>query len=162
MCVLYRFSCVWLCVTPRTIAHQSPLPMGFSRQEYWSGLPCPPSGHLLTQGSNPCLLSLLRWQAGSLPLVPPGKIPPSPYLSSVQLLSCVRLFVTPWITARQPSLSMTNSRSSPELMSIELVMPSSHVILCHSLLLLPPIPPSIRVFSNESTLFFFFLILFYF
>ena len=72
--------------------------------------------------------------------------------SSVQSLSRVRLFVTPWITALQASLSITNSRSSPKLMSIELAMPSSHLILCHPLLLLPPIPPSIRAFSNESTL----------
>ena len=59
---------------------------------------------------------------------------------------------TPWITARQASLSITKSRSSPRLMSIESVMPSSHLILCRPLLLLPPIPPSVRVFSNESTL----------
>ena len=72
--------------------------------------------------------------------------------SSVQSFSRVRLFVTPWIAARQASLSITNSRSSLKLMSIELVMPSSHLILCHPLLLLPPIPPSIRVFSNESAL----------
>ena len=72
--------------------------------------------------------------------------------SSIQLLSCVRLFATPWITACQVSLSITNSRSSPKLMSIESVMPSSHLIFCHPLLLLPPIPPSIRVLSNESTL----------
>ena len=72
--------------------------------------------------------------------------------SSVQLLSGVRLFATPLIAARQASLSITNSRSSPRLMSIESVMPSSHLILCCPLLLLPPIPPSIRVFSNESTL----------
>ena len=70
----------------------------------------------------------------------------------VQLLSCVRLFVTPWITARRVSLSITNSQSLLKLMSIELVMPSNHLILCCPLLLLPPIPPSIRVFSNESTL----------
>ena len=72
--------------------------------------------------------------------------------SLVQLLSRVRLFVTPWITACQASLFNTSFRSLPKLMSIELVMPSSHLILCHPLLLLPPIPPSIRVFSNESTL----------
>ena len=72
--------------------------------------------------------------------------------SSVQLLSHVQLFVTPWIAARQASLSITNSWSSHRLMSIESVMPSSHLILCCPLLLLPPIPPSIRVFSNESTL----------
>ena len=72
--------------------------------------------------------------------------------SSVQLLSRVWLFATPWIAARQVSLSITNSWSSLKLMSIESVMPSSHLILCRPLLLLPPIPPSIRVFSNESTL----------
>ena len=72
--------------------------------------------------------------------------------SSVQSLSRVWLFETPWIAALQASLSITNSHSSPKLMSIESVMPSSHLILCRPLLLLPPIPPSIRVFSNESTL----------
>ena len=72
--------------------------------------------------------------------------------NSVQLLSHVWLFVTPWITARQASLSITNSRSSLRLTSIESVMPSSHLILCHPLLLLSPIPPRFRVFSNESTL----------
>ena len=72
--------------------------------------------------------------------------------SSVQSLSRVRLFATLWITARQASLSITNSRSSPRLTSIESVTPSSHLILCRPLLLLSPIPPSIRVFSNESTL----------
>ena len=71
--------------------------------------------------------------------------------SSVQSLSRVRHFVTPWIAARQASLSITIFRSSLRLTSIESVMPSSHLILCHPLLL-PPIPPSIRVFSNESTL----------
>ena len=71
-------------------------------------------------------------------------------LSSVQLLSHVRLFATPWITARQASLSITNSQSLLKLMPIESVMPSSHLILCCPLLLLPPIPPSIRVFSSES------------
>ena len=72
--------------------------------------------------------------------------------SSVQSLIRVQLFATPWIAACQPSLSITNSRSSLRLTSIESVMPSSHLILCRPLLLLPPIPPSIRVFSNESTL----------
>jgi len=72
-------------------------------------------------------------------------------LSSVQSLSRVQLFATPWIATRQASLSLTNSRSSLRLMSIESVMPSSHLILCRPLLLLPPIPPSIRVSSNEST-----------
>ena len=72
--------------------------------------------------------------------------------SSVQSLSCVRLFATPWIAACQASLCITNSWSSLRLTSIKLVMPSSHLILGRPLLLLPPIPPSIRVFSNESTL----------
>ena len=72
--------------------------------------------------------------------------------SSVQSLSRVRLFATPWIVARQASLSTNNSWSLPKLMSIESMMPSSHLILCRSLLLRPPILPSIRVFSNESTL----------
>ena len=71
---------------------------------------------------------------------------------SVQSLSRVWLFETPWISARQASLSITNSRSLLKLMPIELVMPSNHLILCHPLLLLPSTLPSIRVFSNESTL----------
>ena len=72
--------------------------------------------------------------------------------SSVQSLSFVRLFATPWITARQASLSITICRSSLKLIFIKSVMQSSHLILCRPLLLLPPIPPSIRVFSSESTL----------
>ena len=75
-----------------------------------------------------------------------------PQFSSVQSVSCVQLFATSWIAAHQASLSITNSRSSLKLTSIKLVMPCNHLILCHPLLLLPPIPPSIRVFSNESTL----------
>ena len=79
-----------------------------------------------------------------LPLISPW--------NSVQSLIRVQLFVTPWIAARQASLSIPNSWSSLKLMSIKAVVPSSHLILCHPLLLLPPIPPSIRVFSNESTI----------
>ena len=74
------------------------------------------------------------------------------HISSVQSLSCVQLFVTPWTAACQASLSITNSRSSLKLMSIESVMPSNHLILCCPLLLLPSIFPTIRVFSNESSL----------
>ena len=74
------------------------------------------------------------------------------YLSSVQLLSRVRLFVTPWMAARQASLSITNSWSVLRLMSIELVMPSKHLILCRPLLLPPSVCPSLGVFSNESVL----------
>ena len=93
-----------------------------------------------TQGSNS---HLQNGQADSLPLR---------NHSSVQSLSRVQLFVTPWITAHQASLSITNSQSSLRLTSIQSVMPSSHLILCHPLLLLPPILPSIRVFPNESNL----------
>ena len=75
------------------------------------------------------------------------------FFSSVQLLSRVQLFVIPWTAACQASLSITNSWSLPKLMSIELVMPSNHLILCCPLLLLPSIFPSIRVFSNESALY---------
>ena len=72
--------------------------------------------------------------------------------SLVQSLSHVRLFATPWTAAYQASLSITNSQNLLKLMSIESVMPSNHLILCRPFLLLPPVPPSIRVFSNESTL----------
>ena len=75
----------------------------------------------------------------------------SPF-SSVQSLSHVQLFVTPWTTARQASLSITNSWSLPKPLSIESVMPPNHLILCHPLLLLPSVFPSIGVFSNESVL----------
>ena len=78
--------------------------------------------------------------------------PSAVIFSSVQSLCCVRLLETPWIATGQASLSITNSRSSLRLTSIESVMPFSHLILGHPLLLLPPIPPSIKVFSNESTL----------
>ena len=76
----------------------------------------------------------------------------TPKFSLVQSLSCVRLFATPLTAAWQASLSITNSRSSPKPMSIESVMPSKHLILCHPLLFLPSMFPSIRVFSNESAL----------
>ena len=82
----------------------------------------------------------------------PGNLVGSVQFSSVQSLSCVRLFATPWITARQASLSITNSWSLLRLMSIQSVMPSNHLVLCQPLLLLPSIFPTIRVFSNESVL----------
>ena len=78
--------------------------------------------------------------------------PSQDQFSSVQWLSCAQLFATPWITARQASLSITNSRSPPKPMSTESVTPSNHLILCHPLLFLPSIFPNIRVFSNESAL----------
>ena len=101
-----------------TVAHQAPLLIGFSRQEYWSGLSFLYLSHILYQFSSVA-------QSG-------------------------RLFATPWTAARQASLSITNSRSLLKLMSVESMMPSNHLILCHPLLLSPSIFPSIRVFSNES------------
>ena len=85
----------------------------------------------------------------SHPYMTTGKTHRKFKISSIQSLSLVRLFATPGTAARQASLSITNSRSSLKLMSIESAMPSSHLILCRPLLLLPPIPPTIRVFSNE-------------
>ena len=114
--------------------------MGFSRQEYYHVYPFCSPRDLPDPGiehGSPAI------QANSLPSEP---------LSSVQSLSHVQFFATPWIIARQASLSITNSRSSLRLMSIESVMPSSHFNLRYPLLLLPPIPPIIRVFSNESSL----------
>ena len=99
-----------------------------------------------TQESNLRLLHLLHWQMCSLPPVPPGK----PWIfNSVQLFSHVWLFVTPWTAARQAFLSITNFWSLLRLMSIEFMMQSNHLILCHPLLP-PSVIPSIRVFSNES------------
>ena len=97
-------------------------------------------GIFLTQESNPSLLCILHWHVGSL------------LLSSVQSLSRVQLFVTPWTAAHPASLSITNSQSLLNLMSIALVTPSNHLILCRPFLLLSSIFPSIRVFSNESVL----------
>ena len=137
--------------------------MGFSRQDYRSMLPFPRD--LPNQGWN--LQS--EFQADSLLSDPQAKtlgwkklekkgfcklklIIYDSYwvISSVQTLSCVQLFATPWAAAHQSSLSITNSLSRLKLMSIELVMPSNHCILCRPLLLLPSIFPSIRAFSNES------------
>ena len=98
-----------------------------------------------------CSLSIL-WHCLSLGLEWKLTFSGPVQFSSVQLLSHVRLFAAAWIAALQASLSITNSRSSLKLTSIESVMPSSHLILCRPLLLLSPIPPSIRVFSNESAL----------
>ena len=122
--------------------------MEFSKQEYWSGLPFPSPGDLSDPGIKPRSPAL---QADALPSEPPGKPNNCPQFSSVQSLSRVRLFATPWIAAHQASLPITISWSSLRLTSIKSVMPSSHLILCRPLYLLPPIPPSIRVFSNELT-----------
>ena len=128
--------------------------MEFSRQDYWNGLPFLSPGYLPNPGIEPGSPTL---QADALPSEPPGNLPYNNKgsllaISLVQLLSSVQLFVTPLTAARQASLSITNSQNLPELMSIESVTPSNHLILCHHLLLLPSIFPSIRVFSNESAL----------
>ena len=143
--------------------------MGFSRQEHWSGLPCPSPEDHPDPGIQPMSLVSPALAGGFFTTAPPGK-PPLPgfqapqqlvvkrhrhlhlLVSSVQSLSCVPLSVTPWTAARQASLSITNSRSLSKLMSIESVMPSSHLIICHPLLLPPSIFPSIWVFSYESVL----------
>ena len=125
--------------TPWTVAHQAPLHMGFSRQEYWSGLPFPSPGDLPDPGIEPRSPALQAdaW-FGYICVV-------------VQSPSCVQLFVTPWPAACQASLSSTVSRSLLKLMTIESVIPSNHLILFCPLLLLPPVSPSIRVFSSGST-----------
>ena len=127
------FSSVQLFATPWTIQ-----PIEFSRPEYWSGWPFPSLGDLPNTGIKPSS--------------PASQVESLLTFSSVQSRSQVQLFVTPWIAACQASLSITNSRSSLRLMSMESVMPFSHLILCHPLLLLPSIFPSVRVFSNESVL----------
>ena len=107
--VLYMlscFSCVWLFAAPWTVAHQAPLSMGFSRQEYWRGLPCPSPGDLPNPGIEPVSLSLLHWQVSSLPLAPPG----NRNILKVKSLSRVRLFATLWTVAHQAPPSMGFSR----------------------------------------------------
>ena len=142
---------VRLLVTPWTAAHQAPPSLGFSRQEYWSGVPLPSPLHCLRHAK------ILRNVRGRDPPVhiqimrqfPMLKIATSKMVRSDQSLSRVGFFATPWIAARQASLSITNSRSSLRLRSIQSVMPSSHLILCPPLLL-PPIPSSIWVFATNN------------
>ena len=117
--------------------------MGFSRQEYWSGLPISPSRGSYWPGIEPMIPSLA---GGFFSTEPPGKPALARKIRSDQSLSRVQLFATPWIAARQASLSITNSWSSLRLMSIKSVMPSSHLILCHPLLLLPQSLPASESF----------------
>ena len=145
-------------MTSWTLARQVPLSVKFSRPEYWSELSFPTPGDLSDPGIKPIPPESPVLAGRLFTTVPPGKATENSEgscLSSVQFsqsLSRVRLFVTPWAAARQASLSITNSWSLLKLMSIESVMPSNHLILCHPLLLLPSIFPSIRVFSNELAL----------
>ena len=104
--------------------------MEFSRQEYWSGLPCPPAGDLPDPGIEPVNPALANGFFTSEPHGKPLR------LSFVQLLSRVQLFATPWTAAHQASLSFTISKSLLGLMSVDLMMSSNHLILCHPLLLL--------------------------
>ena len=140
--------------------------MGFSRQEYWSGLPCPPPGDLPNPGIKPRSPTL---QEDSLQTEPPGK-PRNTGEGSVQFTSVTQLcstfcnpmnHSTPGLPVHHQLLEFTQTnvhrvsdaiQPSHPLLCIESVMPFSHLILCRPLLLLPPIPPSIRVFSNESAL----------
>ena len=145
-------------------AHQAPPSLGFSRQDHWSGLPFPSPADLPNPGIEPMspVSPVSPELAGGYFITePPEKfiissvhkvIISSVQFSSVQLLSRVLLYVTPWTAACQASLSITKSQSLLKLMSTVSVMPSSHLILCLPLLLLPAILPSIRVFSNESPL----------
>ena len=143
--------------SPGLFAHQAPLSIGFSRQEYWSGLPFPspedlPNKRLkLGLPHRGQILYCLSYLGSPISNNSRYNLL-NVLFSSLQLLSRVRLFATPWIAACQASLSITISRSSFKLTSIESVIPSSHLIFYCSLFLLPLIPPSIRVFSNESTL----------
>ena len=131
-------------MTSWTAAHQAPLSTGFSRQEYWSGLPCP--SPILNHNRYQRAWCFLAGKA-KRDLVTGLKVPQF----SLVAQSCP-ILCNPIIAAHQASLSITNSQSPPKPMSIELVMPSNHLIFCHPLLLLPSIFPSIRVFSNESAL----------
>ena len=147
-------------------AHQAPLSLEFSRQEHWSGLTFPSPMHESEVAQScptlrdpmDCSLPgssvhgilqarVLEWVAIALSTIQVRETE-----NQFRSLILVQLFVNPWAAVHQASLSITHSQSLFKLMSIESMMPSSHLILCRPLLLLPPIPPSIRVFSNESTL----------
>ena len=168
---------VRLFVTPWTVAYQAPPSMGFSRQEYWSGLPFPSSGDFPDPGIEPgspefqadALTSpdtgtaasirldqdlLQQTQPGALQILSALHATCSSAIRLLLLLFSLKLclFVTPRTVARQASLSFTIPRSLLKLMSTESVMPSNRLTLCRSLLLLPSIFPSITVFSNELAL----------
>ena len=157
-------SCVQLFVTPWTSVNQAPLSMGFSRQEYWSGLPFPPSrdlschtnllkSFLLFAKLSSNATSFMKTSLSNSELKRLVALNSNgSFFSSVQSLSHVQLFETPWTPAHQASLCIKNSQSLLKLMSIESVMSSNNLIHCCPLLLLSSTFPSIRVFSNESVL----------
>ena len=141
--LLLSFSRVRLIGTPWSVARQAPLSMGF----FWTGLRFPSPTDLPDPGIKPVSPALA---GGFFTPEPLGKPKGFFQFSSVQSLSHVQFFVTPWTAAYQASLSITNSWGPPKPMSVESVMPSNHLILCCPLLLLPSILPSIRVFSDQS------------
>ena len=134
------------CSPPGSTVH------GIFQEEYWNGLPFPVPEDLPDPGIKPKSLMSPALASRFFTIAPPGKPNNSNQFSSVQSLSRVRLFATPWIATYQASLSITNSHSLLKLMSIESMLPSNHLILCPPLLLPPSIFPSIGVFSNESVL----------
>ena len=140
-------SCVRLFATPWTAAHQASLSIinSGSLLKLMSIKSVMPSNHLI-------LCHPLLFPPSIFPSIRLFSSEPVLHISSVQSLSHVQLFATPWTAACQASLSIINSRSLLKLMTIELVMPSNHLILCHPLLLMPSILPSITVFFNESVL----------
>ena len=149
VCMLSRFTCfsgVQFCATLWTIACEAPLSMRFSRQEYWSGLPCPPPGDLPNPGIKPVSLRSLA-SAGMFFTTSTTQealqVNRRNIVSSVQFSCSVRSdSATLWTAAQQASLSITNSWSLLKLMSIESVMPSNHLNLCRPLLLPPSIFPA--------------------
>ena len=122
-------------------------PWGLSRQEYWSGLPCPPPEDPPNPGMEPRSPTL---QADSLPSEPPGEPKLMHRFSSVQSLSRVRIFATPWTAAHQASLSFTNSQSFLKLMSIELMMTSNHLIFSCPFFSCPQSLPASRPFPMSQ------------
>jgi len=150
VCVISRFSHVWLFATLWTIACQTLLSMGILQARIPEWVAMPSTGIFPTQRLYSCLLCLLHWQVGSLPLVPLGTIIE---FRSIQFsLSVMYNSLRPHGPACQTSLSISNSQSLLKFMSIKSVMPSNLFILYCPLLLLPSVFPSIRVFSNESVL----------
>ena len=151
MCLITQ-SCPTLCNPMDCSPLGSSVHGVFQMQEYWSELPFPSPGDRLTQGLKSCLC-LLHWQAGSLPLshLESPEVNRHTFQFSSVTQSCPTL-CNPTDCSMPGFLSITNSQSFLKLMSIELVMPSKHLILCCPLLLLPSVFPSIRVFSSESVL----------
>ena len=146
-----HFSCVWLFETLWTVAARLLWPWDFPGKNTGVGCLSYSKGSSWPRGRT-CVYGTLKMREGLGWFTKKDLFYSLLKISSVQSLSHVRLFVTPWIAACQASLSITNSRSLLKLMPIESVMPSNHLILCCPLLLLPSIFPSIRVFSNESAL----------